>query len=52
MISEGSSDTEDWSIDVKNAALHHRKTFVKYIHMIEYIGILNCSNITTFTVFW
>ncbi len=24
MISEGSCDTEDWSNDAENAALHHR----------------------------
>ncbi len=24
MISEGSCDTEDWSNDAKNSALHHR----------------------------
>ncbi len=24
MISEASSDTEDWSIDAENVALHHR----------------------------
>jgi len=25
MISEGSCDTEDWSNDAENLALHHRK---------------------------
>ncbi len=25
MISEGSCDTEDWSNDAENTALHHRK---------------------------
>jgi len=25
MISEGSCDTEDWSNDAENSALHHRK---------------------------
>jgi len=27
MISEGSSDTEDWSNDAGNSALHHKITF-------------------------
>ncbi len=27
MISEGSCDTEDWSNDAENSALHHRNTF-------------------------
>ncbi len=32
MISEGSCDTEDWSNDAENAALHHRnKLHLKYI---------------------
>ncbi len=26
MISEGSCDTEDWSNDAENSALHHRNT--------------------------
>jgi len=32
MISEGSCDTEDWSNDAENTALHHRNTlYLKYI---------------------
>ncbi len=31
MISEGSSDTEDWSNDAENSALHHRHDIFKYI---------------------
>ncbi len=27
MISEGSCDTEDWSNDAENTALHHSNTF-------------------------
>ncbi len=31
MISEGSCDTEDWSNDAENSALHHRnKTIFLY----------------------
>ncbi len=38
MISEGSCDTEDWSNDAENSALHHRNT-VNYI--LKYIKIGN-----------
>ncbi len=32
MISEGSCDTEDWSNDAENSALHHRnKLYLQYI---------------------
>ncbi len=32
MISEGSCDTDDWSNDAENSALHHRnKLHLKYI---------------------
>ncbi len=31
MISEGSCDTEDWSNDAENSALHHRNKNIKYI---------------------
>ncbi len=32
MISEGSCDTEDWSNDAENSALHHgNKFYLKYI---------------------
>ncbi len=46
MISEGSRDTEDWSNDPENSALHHRNTgkcinneFI-YIYIYIYIYIL------------
>ncbi len=31
MISEGSRDTEDWSNDAENSALHYIKYLLKYI---------------------
>ncbi len=34
MISEGSCDTEDWSNDAVNSALHHRNKYIfKYINL-------------------
>ncbi len=36
MISEGSCDTEDWSSDAENSALHHRS-----IYNLNYILIEN-----------
>ncbi len=34
MISEGSCDTEDYSNDAENSALHHRINYIiKYIQM-------------------
>ncbi len=34
MISEGSCDTEDWSNDAENSALHHRINYIlQYIHI-------------------
>ncbi len=34
MISEGSCDTEDWSNDAENSALHHRNKYIlKYIQI-------------------
>ncbi len=38
MISEGSCDTEDWSNDAENSALHH-STEINYI--LKYIKIEN-----------
>ncbi len=35
MISEGSCDTEDWSNDAENSALHHRNK----LHFKIYIEI-------------
>ncbi len=37
MISEGSWDTEDWSNDDENSALHHRNK----LHFKKYIQIEN-----------
>ncbi len=37
MISEGSCDTEDWSNDAENSALHCRNKLI-----IKYIQIRNC----------
>ncbi len=28
MISEGSCDTEDWSNDAENSALHHKNIYI------------------------
>jgi len=33
MISEGSCDTEDWSNDAENSALHHRNKLNFKIHL-------------------
>jgi len=41
MISEGSCDTEDWSNDAENLALHHRKK--KWYFK-------NCSNRNQYTL--
>ncbi len=40
MISEGSCDTEDWSNDAENSALHHKNKLYKYK-----TDILSCNNI-------
>ncbi len=47
MISEGSHDTEDWSKDYENSALHHRNNTYFQIEN-RYIKF---HNITAFTVF-
>ncbi len=49
MISEGSRDTEDWSNDAENTALHHRNNYI-----FEYIQaeILNCNNISQYYCFF
>ncbi len=40
-ISEVSCDTEDWSNDAENTALHHRKNgILKYINENSYFKIL------------
>ncbi len=38
MISEGSCNTEDWSNDAENTALHHRN---KLQYILKYIKIEN-----------
>ncbi len=43
MISERSCDTEDWSNDAENSALHHRNNILKYIKLDNII--LNCNDI-------
>ncbi len=44
MISEGSCDTEDWSIDAENEALHYRNNnSLKYMKILI---ILNCNDIS------
>ncbi len=54
MISEGSCDTEDWSNDAGNSALHHRNKLYFKIYsnrqMIFQIVII-FYNITVFSVF-
>ncbi len=46
MISEGSSDTEDWSNDAEDSALCHRKNYILKIQ-IEIIF----NNTTVFSLF-
>ncbi len=35
MISEGSCDTEDWSTDAENSALHHRNKLHLHIFFLN-----------------
>ncbi len=53
MISEGSCDTEDWSNDAENSALHHRNKlyFTIYSHRNSYLIVIIFHNTTVFTVF-
>ncbi len=53
MISEGSHDTEDWSNDAENTALHHRnKLHLKNIQIEKLFKIaIIFQNITVFIVF-
>jgi len=45
MISEGPCDTEDWSNDAENTALHHRnKIFIIQLR-IKLVQILRKTNI-------
>ncbi len=50
MIYERSCDTEDWSYDAENSALHHRSDISKYIK-IEHLNCINIQSITAFTLF-
>ncbi len=56
MISEGSCDTEDWSNDAENSALHHRNKLHFKIYVVQQLfqisiifhGSVNISlNVTT-----
>ncbi len=54
MISEGSCDTEDWSNDAENSALHHRNKLHSKIYSNRKTVLLNCYKISQyycFTVF-
>ncbi len=47
MISEGSCDTEDWSNDAENSALHRKnKLHFKTYSNKKQTVILNCNNIS------
>ncbi len=50
MISEGSCDTEDWSNDAENSALHHRNT----LYLKEYSNrkLFYCNNISWYYWFF
>ncbi len=49
MISEGSRDTEVWSNDAENSALHHKNKFHFIYDMIKHkTVILNCNNISQY----
>jgi len=44
---EGSCDTEDWSNDAENSALHHRNNLhFKMYSNIEQNSLYNCKNIS------
>ncbi len=54
MISEGSCDTEDWSNDAENSALHHRNKlhFKIYSNRKQlFLIVMNYQNIVVFNVF-
>ncbi len=42
IISEGLCETEDWSNDAENSALHHRNKW-NYIKVLKYKTVLHCS---------
>ncbi len=52
MISEESCDTEDWSNDAENTALHHRNKLHFITYPIKKTIILNCINISQFYHFY
>ncbi len=49
MISEASCDTEDWSNDAEDSALHHRNKLHFKIYSHGKV-ILNCKNISQYFV--
>ncbi len=52
MISEGSCETEAWSNEAENSALHHmNKLHFKNIYKIKKTVILNCCNISHYYCF-
>ncbi len=48
LISEGSCDTEDWSTDAENSALHHRNKLYFKIHSNRKLFFINFINISQF----
>jgi len=51
MISEGSCDTEDWSNDAENSALHHRnKLHFKIIKLKTVMFNLDVHKITVLLI--
>ncbi len=52
MISYGSCDTEDWSNDAENSALHHRnKLHFKMCYNNKHYFILYCNDILKYIYF-
>ncbi len=51
-ISEGSCDTEDWSNDAENSALHHRNKLNLKIYSNKKTVIWNCNNISQYYCFY
>ncbi len=50
LISEGSCDTEDWSNDAENSALHHRNK-LHFMYVFIYLIVIVFHIITHLTVF-
>ncbi len=48
MISEGLCDTEDWSNDAENSALHHRNKLHFKIYSNRNLFFLNWNNMSRF----